>query len=175
MNPVTAALSSPLKVRQRKQRIWAEDASGQIVLDGTTREHWPQRYVAATAAGTQRVAAQVEAAPVPYLPVIDAAGREIARIDVARRQDWVLRLPTGESATVHRRGGGMVSPPTCTIGDFSSAVAPRLAPQRYFTLTIADAVLARPDRDALVVALAWISESTIAGLITKSMMSGGST
>jgi hypothetical protein len=56
---------------------------------------------------------------------------------------------------------------SCTVGDFSSAVAPRLAPQRYFTLTIADAVLARPDRDALVVALVWISEMTIASRISE--------
>jgi hypothetical protein len=166
MEPVTTPLSSPLTVRQRRQRVWAEDASKQVVLDGRIQEYWPERYVAATSTGTQRVSALVETAPVPYLPVLDAAGREVARIVTPRRQDWVLQLPTGESMPVHKRGGGMITPPTCAIGDWSSAVAPRLAPQRYFTLTIADAVLARADRDALVAALAWISESTIAGLIT---------
>ena len=163
---MTTPMSSPLTVRQKKDRIWAADAAGQIVVDGRTREHWPERYVAETASGTHRVSARVETGPVPYLPVVDAAGREVARIDTEKRQDWVLRLVTGETATVTKHGGGMITPFRCTVGDLSDAVAPRLAPQRYFTLTLADTVLARPDRDALVVALTWISESTIAGLIT---------
>jgi hypothetical protein len=163
---VTTPISSPLKVRERKGRVWAEDAAGQVVVDGRTREHWPERYVAQTASGTHRVAASVETGPHPYLPIVDGTGREVARISTARRQDWVLQLATGESATVTGKGG-MLAGISCTVGDFSSAVAPRLAPQRYFTLTIADAVLARPDRDALVVALVWISEMTIASRISE--------
>jgi hypothetical protein len=168
MEPVTAPISAALKVRQRKHRIWAEDASGQVVLDGRTRDHWPERYVARTANGTCRVSALVETGPDPYLPVIDHSGREVARVVTGRRKKWLLQLAGGEAGPVTGRGGGMVLPCTCTIGDLSSAVAPRLAPQRYFTLTLADAVLASPDRDALVVALAWISESTIADLISRS-------
>jgi hypothetical protein len=169
MDPVTTAITSPLKVRQRKHRISAEDASGQVVLDGRTQEHWPERFVAATASGTHRVAAEVEAGP--YLPVIDASGREVARVFTGRRKDWSLQLATGESAAVTGRGGfAGVSAFSCTIGDLATAVTPRLAPQRYFTLTVSDAVLARPDRDALVVALVWISESTIAARITKANM-----
>jgi hypothetical protein len=164
MATMTAPMSSPLKVRQRKGRIWAADASGQIVLDGRTREHWPERYVAETATGTHRVSARVETGPDPYLPVVDASSREVAQVVTKRRKDWELRLATGQIATVTGRGG-LFTPISCTIGELSSAVAPRLAPQRYFTLTLADAVLARPDRDALVVALAWISELTIAGRI----------
>ena len=159
------SVSSPLKVRQRKARIWAEDAAGQVVVDGRTREHWPERYVAETATGTHRVGARVETGPDPYLPIIDAAAREIGRIITRRRQDWVLQLVTGETATVSD-GGGLFKGPSCTVGDLSKAVAPQFAPQRYFTLTLADSVLARPDRDALVVALAWISELTIANRIS---------
>jgi hypothetical protein len=162
---VSAPISSPLKVRQRKSRIWAEDAAGQLAVDGRTKDHWPERYVAETATGTYRVGARVEAGPDPYLPIVDAGNREIGRIVTRRRQDWVLQLATGEASTVSERSG-MLTPPTCTVGDLSSAVAPRFAPQRYFTLTVADSVLARPDRDALVVALIWISETTIAGLIS---------
>ena len=157
-------MSSPLKVRERKGRIWAEDSGGSTVLDGGTREHWPQRYVATTASGVVRVSAKVESGPEPYLPVIDPSGREAARIAMPRRQNWVLRLGTGESAEVTKRGG-MLSGYSCTIGTWSTAVAPRLAPQRYFTLTLDDAVLARPDRDLLVVALTWISESALASVI----------
>jgi hypothetical protein len=157
-------MSSPLKVRQRKSRVWAADASGQLVVDGRTREHWPERYVATTASGTHRVAARVETEAHPHLPIIDASGREVARIVLPRRQDWVLQLATGESAEVSGRGG-FLTPITCTIGELSTAAAPRLAPQRYFTLTVSDAVLARPDRDAIVVALTWISEMTIADRI----------
>jgi hypothetical protein len=157
-------VTSPLKVRERKGRLWAEDAAGQVVVDGRTREHWPERYVAQTASGTCRVAARVEAGPSRYLPVIDATGREMGRIVTQRRQDWVLQLATGEQAMVSGKGG-MFAGISCTIGELSSAVAPRLAPQRYITVTLADAVLARPDRDALVVALVWISEMTIASRI----------
>jgi hypothetical protein len=167
----SAPLSSPLKVRGRKQRVWAEDATGQVVVDGNTREHHPQRYLAQTASGTCRVGAPVEGSP-PYLPVLDAGGGQVARIMTGRRRnDWRLELATGETAAVSARGGGMLVPPTCTVGELSSAVAPRLAPQRYFTLTLSDAVLDRPDRDALATALVWISESTIADLITTSAMS----
>lgn len=157
-------MSSPLKVRERKGRIWAEDANGQVVLDGRTREHWPERYVAQTASGTCRVAAAVESGPEHHLPIIDANGREMGRILTRRRQDWVLQLATGEQATVTGKGG-MLAGISCTIGELSSAVAPRFAPQRYITVTLADAVLARPDRDALVLALVWISEMTIANRI----------
>jgi hypothetical protein len=162
---MTAPMSSPLRVRQRKGRIWAEDAAGQVVIDGRTREHWPERYVAQTASGTHRVAARVETGPDRYLPIVDAGGREIGRIITRRRQDWVLQLATGETATVTDRGG-LFSATNCTVGDLSTAVAPRLAPQRYITLTLADSVLGRPDRDALAVALAWISEMTIASRIS---------
>jgi hypothetical protein len=158
-------LSSPLKVRERKGRVWAEDDAGQVVLDGRTRDHWPERYVALTASGTHRVGASVEAGPDPYLPIVDAGGREVARVLTRRRQDWILHLATGESATVTGKGG-MLTGISCTVDGFSSAVAPRLAPQRYFTLTLADTLLARPDRDALAVALAWISEMTIASRIS---------
>lgn len=140
-----------------------------MVLDGRTQEHWPQRFVASTATGTHRVSAEVEGGPRPFLPIIDAGGREIGRVLTGRRMDWVLQLVTGEVATVTGRGN-MLTSFTCTVGDLSSAAAPRFAPQRYITLTLADAVLARPDRDALVVALAWLSESTIAGLITNANM-----
>ena len=167
---MSAPISSPLKVRQRKGRIWAEDAAGQTVVDGRTREHWPERYVAQTASGTHRVAARVETGPDRFLPIIDASGREIGRIVTRRRQDWVLQLVTGETAQVTDRGG-MFSAISCTIGDFSRAAAPHFAPQRYFTLTLADNVLARPDRDAIVVALTWISEMRIADRVTDA---GGS-
>ena len=162
---MSAPITSPLKVRQRKGRIWAEDASGQVVVDGRTREHWPERYVAATASGTHRVSARVETGPDKYLPIIDASGREVARILVRRRADWILQLATGEQATVTGRGG-LFAPISCSVGDLSTAVAPRLAPQRYITLTVADTVLGRPDRDALVVALVWLSEVKIASRIS---------
>ncbi|MDT4921436.1 MAG: hypothetical protein QOI15_2338 [Pseudonocardiales bacterium] len=173
MDPVSAPLSSPLKVRQRKHRVWAEDAAGQVVLDGRMQENWPERYAAATASGTHRVAAGVEGGSEHYLPVVDAGGREVARIVMRRRQDWELLLATGERATVTSRGGGMITPPTCIVGELSTAVTPRFAPQRYYTLTLADAVLAHPDRDALVVALVWISETTTASRIGDSIGSGG--
>ena len=81
-----------------------------------------------------------------------------------RREDWLLQLITGETATVSARGG-MLRGISCTIGELSDAVAPRLAPQRYFTLTLSDVVLHHPTRDALITALVWISESSIASLI----------
>lgn len=160
----SAPISSPLKVRQRKGRIWAEDVAGLVVVDGRTREHWPERYVAQTSSGTHRVAARVEAGPDRFLPIIDATGREVGRIVTPRRRDWVLQLVTGETAAV-TGGGGTFRPISCTVGALSTAVAPRLAPQRYITLTLADSVLTRPDRDALVTALIWISELTIADRI----------
>ena len=109
--------------------------------------------------------AKVEGGPLPHLPIIDSTGREMARILTPRRQDWTLQLASGESAAVTGRGG-MLSGITCTIGDWSKAAAPRLAPQRYFTLTLADSVLSRPDHDLVLVALVWLSETTIASRIS---------
>lgn len=167
---VIAPISSPLRVRQRKHRIWAEDSSGAIVVDGDTRQHVPDRFVAMTASGTHRVADRVETGAEPYLPVLDARGREVARIVVVRRGHWEVRLSSGQAAPVSAHGG-LLTPYSCSVGDLSRAVAPRLAPQRYFTITLSDALLAHPDCAAVVVALIWISESRIADRISRANVS----
>jgi hypothetical protein len=161
-----APVSSPLKVRQRKQRIWAEDASGAIVIDGTTAQH-PDAYVCIAAGGTWRIAGQIKDASPAYRPVFDPAGREVARIERTSRREWELRLAGGGSATVTSRSLFMRGV-TCTVGDLAGAATPGFAPQRYFTLTLTEAALARPDRDAIAVASTWICESRLAALIADS-------
>jgi hypothetical protein len=99
--------------------------------------------------------------------VIDPAGREAARIERTSRKSWELRLADGAAVTVTSRSLFMRGF-TCTVGDLAHAVTPALAPQRYFTLTLTDAALARPDREAIAVASTWICESWLASLITDS-------
>jgi hypothetical protein len=166
MEPVTAPISSPLWVKQRKNRLWALDTDGQIVIDGRTRDPWPERYAGVTASGTHRVAAEVDTGSDKYLPVVDAGGREVARILKARRRPWVLQLNSGETAEVSERGAWRGA--RCTVGDLAKAAAPWMALRRGFRLTVADAIMARPDRDALLVALTWLTESVLAVQITSS-------
>jgi hypothetical protein len=158
-----APVSSPLKVRERKRRVWAEDASGAIVIDGTTAQH-PDAYVCDGPGGTWRIAGQIKDAAPAYRSVFDPAGRDVARIERTSRKEWELRLAAGGSATVTSRSLFMRGF-TCTIGDLAHAATPALAPQRYFTLTLTDAALARPDRAAIAVASTWICESQLAALI----------
>ena len=162
---MTATLvSSPLKVRQRKHRIWAEDPSGAVVLDGTTSQY-PDAYVCNGPGGTWRIAGLIKEATPPYRTVLDPAGRDVARIEKTSRKHWELRLAGGGSATVSSHSLFMRGY-TCTIGDLAHAATPALAPQRYFTLTFTETALGRPDRDAIAVAATWICESWLASMIS---------
>jgi hypothetical protein len=156
-------VSSPLKVRHRRNRIWAEDGAGRAVVDGTTREHWPDRFVCGTPVGEWRINAKVDEGGQTYLPVLNPGGGESARIGFSRRE-WSLLLPTGDVAAV-TSGGGMIQGMHCAIGDLSTAVAPRLAPQRYITVTLSPGALAHACREVIAVTAVWISEMQIANLI----------
>jgi hypothetical protein len=165
MEPVT----SPLKVRQRKARLWAEDANGAVVIDGNYRDHRPDRYLCNAAGGGWRINAAVKSDSGSYYPVIDPSGREAARIEMGGGGSR-LRLPTGEVAEIKTSGGGLIKPFACEIVGLAWAEAPRFAPQRYFTLTLTDAALANPAVDAIAVVAVWESETNIASAIVESNM-----
>jgi len=167
------AVTSPLKVRERKRRIWAEDTSKNVILDGKSgREVSPDSYVCAGPGGTWRVAAHVEGPGGKYTPLLDPTGREAARLHYVRRRGWSLELPSGETAEASS-GGNLFKAFHCELGEFSRAKAPYVAPQRYFTLTLTDAALNHPSRDAIAVAAVWISEQAIAAKITADLPAFG--
>lgn len=161
------ALTSPLKVRERKGRVWAEDSSGAVVIDGRNRNVHPDLFVCEAFGGTWRVLGRVpgEAA---FCPVIDPSGQEVARVaSQGKRQPSVLQLSDGDSAEISARGGGMIVPPSCEIAGWATALAPRFAPQRYFTLTFTDAALAHRSAAAIAVVAVWQGETKIATAIME--------
>ena len=167
------AVTSPLKVRERKRRIWAEDKAGAIVIDGKSgRDVSPDSYVCEGPGGTWRIAAHVSATTGAYNPLLDPTGREAARLRYVRRQGWTLELPSGETAEASS-GGNLFKAFHCEIAGFTSAKAPYLAPQRYFTLTLSDAAMSHPSRDAIAIAAMWISERAIADKITSDLPAFG--
>jgi hypothetical protein len=166
MQPLAGSFGGPLKVRERKQRVWAETTTGATIIDGSTRVH-PDVFSAAGPSGMWRIAGTVEHAGTRYHQVLDPSGAEAARIDTTDRKRWLVRLPAGETAEVSSRGSGLTGF-SCTIGTWSTAKTPILAPQRYFTLTLSDATAGRPDRELIAVVATWVSESTIAMAITNS-------
>jgi len=160
------AVTSPLKVRSRKHRLWAEDADGGVILDGKdSREVWPDRYICQGLGGTWKITEPVDGPAFKYYPVIDPGGREAARIQLARRGEWALHLPSGEAATT-TSGGGLLKAYHCAIGELSTAQAPYIAPQRYITVDLTPAALGHPSRDAIVVAAVWMSEAIISSKIS---------
>jgi hypothetical protein len=165
------AVTSPLKVRQRKARLWAEDANGAVVIDGNYRDHRPDQYLCNAPMGAWRINAVVQSDAAPYYPVIDPSGQEAARIELGGGGSR-LRLPTGEVAEIKSSGGGLIKPFACEIVGLSWAEAPRFAPQRYFTLTLTEAALANPAREAIAVVAVWQSETKIATAIVNSNIGG---
>jgi hypothetical protein len=160
--------SGPLTVREKKRHIWAEDSSGSVVVDGMSgRAVWPDRFVGTGPGGSWKIAAEAANGTDTYLPLLDPGMREVARLHYVKRRGWQLHLASGELVQAEGGGSGLFNPIRCTIGDFSSAVAPRLAPQRHFTLTLTEAAHNHPLRDALTVATVWISEQTIASIISE--------
>jgi hypothetical protein len=161
------AVTSPLKVRERKGRVWAEDASGAVILDGRNRDVHPDLFVCEAFGGSWRVRGQQPGEP--YVAVLDPTGQEVARVaSQGKRQPSLLTLPGGDSAEITAKGGGMVIPPTCEIEGWATAVAPRFAPQRYFTLTFTDVALAHPSIAAIAVVAVWQGETKIASAIMAS-------
>jgi hypothetical protein len=161
-----SVVTSPLKVRERKGRVWAEDASGTVVIDGRNRNVHPDQFVCEAFGGTWRV--QGQQVGEAYLAVLDPTGQEVARIaSQGKRQPSLLQLPNGDSAEIEGKGGGMIIPPRCEIAGWATAVAPRFAPQRYFTLTFTDAALAHPSASAIAVVAVWQGETKIATAIIE--------
>jgi len=160
------AVASPLKVRARKRRLWAEDANGNVILDGKdSREVWPDRYVCQGLGGSWKISEPVDGPAFKYFPVTDPGGREAARIQLAHKGVWTLHLPNGDAAAT-TSGGGLLKAYHCEIGELSTASAPYLAPQRYITVELTPSALGHPSRDAIVVAAVWMSESIISSKIS---------
>jgi hypothetical protein len=163
------AVTSPLTVRVRKHRWKVTDSAGNVVIEGGGgRDVWPVRFVATGPGGTWKIDAPAEKGS--HLPLRDPGGREVARLNYVRRQGWRLQLASGELLEAEK-GGGLFKAYFCDLEGFSHAQAPYLAPQRHITVTLTDAALAHPLRDAIALAAVWISESTIASLITENSSS----
>lgn len=169
---VTAPMSSPLKVtrgkfsvKQHTHPLFGADASGALAIYGDTRSHYPDRLVCVTRSGTWRIPCPVEQHFGGYFSLLDPAGREVARIEYAKRQKNVLRLPTGETAEIASTAG-MIRGFSCDVGAFARATAPRIAPQRGTTIEFADGVLNRPDAEAIFVACVWMAESEMSSRIS---------
>ncbi len=147
-----------MKVRERKGHLSAQDKAGATVLEGG-REGTGD-FVATSANGRWRIGSQVSDARGKHVPVFDAANREVATLRSPGRGEHAIELPTGESFLA---SGSKWSTKgfALTIGELASAKAPFFAPQRYFTLTLTDRLLSRPDRELLAAICMWMAESHI--------------
>jgi hypothetical protein len=166
-------LTSPLKVRQKKSRVWAENASGGVVVDGNNRDQYPDPFSCEAFGGTWRILAVPHSSDGSYFPVLDPAGNEAARVGrVAGQKGWSLSVPNGDSGLISAKGGGLVNPFSCDIEGWATAVAPRFAPQRYWTLTLSPAALSHPSAQAIAVVSVWQGEAEISNAIVNSNIGG---
>ena len=96
--------------------------------------------------------------------VFDAASTKVALIhrNLTGRE---IELLGGERIKVGRRLGPGHG---CRFGDLADAKAPFLMPQRYFTLRLSDALLARQDRELLIGLFTSIADGTISAAIAAS-------
>jgi hypothetical protein len=169
---VTAPMSSPVKVtrgkfksNQRTHPLFGADASGALAIYGDSLSNYPDRFVCVTRSGSWRIPAPIEQNRAGYFTLVDPSGREVARIEHARRQKDVLRLPSGETAEVSSTAG-MIRGFSCDVGSFAHATAPRIGPQRGTTVSFADGVLNRPDAEVIFVASVWMAEREISNRIS---------
>jgi hypothetical protein len=101
--------------------------------------------------------------------VLDAAGATVASVRHRRFQGEDIALAGGE--VIELRGNRLQVGHGCRFGDLAAAKAPFLAPQRYFTLTLSDALLAREDRELLIALMTCLAESHISISISVSASS----
>jgi hypothetical protein len=163
LEPVT----SPLKIRWKKKQFTATNSAGELVFDGAADGTDP--LLCSTAGGTWRIQQRQTDDNGKYNPVLDSGGRQVARLEqhVIRRTQIVL--PNGESIPVTK--GRLMFSHGSRIGDLGVARAPFLFPQRYVKMTLSDELLARPDRELLVVVSAYLAESIISTSIRTSVSS----
>ena len=161
-------VSSPIKVVTKRKTFVGTSAGGGVIFEGRT--DGDDVLTCNYSGGTLRIVRTMDASGKRSntLAAVDEAGRDLARIDTQSRV-WDLRLPSGESFPVSG-GRARLTGYSSAVGDFASAKAPYLAPQRYVTLTLTDAFLQRPDRDVLAVIVAWAAEDRISSAISTNQV-----
>jgi hypothetical protein len=160
-----ALMSSPLKIRWRDKRFTAVNSSGEVVFDGTA--DGPDPLVCATASGSWRIQQRTSDENGKYNPVLDAAGRLVARVDRHLVRHTQILLPGGAPIPV-TKGRFMLFGHGSRIGDLAVARSPYLFPQRFFTLKLTDELLSRPDRDLIVVVGGYLASNVITSAIQAS-------
>lgn len=165
---VLEQISTPLKVRWRDKRFVAVNSSGEAVFDGAADGTDP--LVCATAGGTWRIQQRTSDESGKYNLVLDANGREVARIDRHLVRHTNLVLPGGEAIPV-TKGRLMLFCHGSKIGNLAVAQAPYLFPQRHFTMKLSDELLPRPDREVIVVVGAYLASNAISAAIQASAQS----
>jgi hypothetical protein len=163
-------VSSPLKVRWRDNHFVATNSSGHIVFDGTAGGD--DLLALATANGTWRIQKRTADETGKYNSVLDAGGQEVARLDRRVVRNTLINLPGGESIPV-TKGRFMLFGHGSRMANLATSRAPFLMPGRYFTMNLSSELLARPDRELLVVLGAYLASIAISASIQSSVQSAG--
>jgi hypothetical protein len=162
--------SSPLKVRHRDSRFVAETADGMLAFDGAYgASGGPELLACETANGTWHVQRRADHGDGKYNDVLDRSGHSVARIERHGLRTSIV-LTSGEQIPV-TSGNLTLFGHGCRVGRLAKARAPFLRPGRYFKLKLSDELLARPDRELLVVLAAHLAEGRITASIQASLSS----
>jgi hypothetical protein len=154
---IVPILSSPLKVRDKDGKLTAEDGNGGLVVTGTRGGHDAAEVIVLnTSGGSWRVQREVD----KVNGVLDRDGRPVANVQRRAFKSTLIELPSGESIPV-TKGQLRIFGMGCSMGDLASARAPFLRPNRYYTLTLKEALLQRPDKELLVALGAYIAQGMI--------------
>jgi hypothetical protein len=165
-----AQVSSPLKIRWRDKHFVAENSSGGIVFDGTAAGD--DLLALTTANGTWRIQKRTSDESGKHNRVLDGGGQEVARLDRRVVRSTLINLPGGEAIPV-TKGRFMLFAHGSRMGSLAVSQTPFLMPGRYFTMKLTDELLARPDRELLLVLGAYIASIAISASIQASVQSGG--
>lgn len=159
--------SSPLKVTTTEggTLLLAESPDGRILVEGRRgAAAEPSAAIMETAGGTWRFEHREPGETQEH--VYDDYGDVVASITRRHMRPGEIELADGERIGVSS-GRGRFSH-GCAFGELALASAPMLRPDRFFTLKLSNALLARDDCELIVAIAAHVGESEIASSIEQS-------
>jgi hypothetical protein len=149
-----------LKVTHENRTVVGRAPNGDTVVE-------LQQAVGGTVLQTKNAAWQVRKADGGWAVMTpESAQAALIRRHMLKGREVVL--PDGETI---RRGARVGVGYGCRFGDLASAKAPFLRPDRYFTLELSDALLARPDRELLIGVFTYLANSHIQAAIAAAASS----
>lgn len=158
---------SPLRMTNKNRELRGVDPAGGLVVFGTLGGPGPlDAMTIQTHDGAWRIQRRADSEN----EVLDAAGQHVGTLQHRFMRSTLIALAGGEEIPV-TTGRLRLFGIGCRVGHLASARAPFFSPGRYFTLTLHDGLLERPDR-AMVLALgAYVADRVIKARIQDAAMS----